>query len=111
MPSGDNLTFTASGTFSETIEAGATVHLQVKYGVITILRQEADLCETVKEVGLECPLEKGDMTLTKSVELPKTIPPGKYTVHADVRTKDDKRITCLNAAVQFARTRKALGLW
>lgn len=51
------------------------MHLQVKYGLIRIINQEADLCETVKNVDLECPLKKGDMVLTKDVELPKEIPP------------------------------------
>ena len=39
----------------------------------------------VGEVDLECPLKKDDeVTLTKDVELPNEIPPGKYTVTADV---------------------------
>jgi hypothetical protein len=80
------------------------VHLQVKYGLITIIKQTADLCNTVKEVDLECPIKKGDMTLTKEVELPKQIPPGKYTVLADVLTKDEKKITCLTATVEFSRS-------
>ena len=79
------------------------MHLQVKYGLITIIRQTADLCSQVKEVDLECPLKKGELALTKDVELPKQIPPGKYTVLADVKTKDDKKITCLSATVEFHR--------
>jgi hypothetical protein len=79
------------------------VHLSVKYGLITIIRQTADLCDTVKNVDLECPIKKGEMSLTKDVDLPKQIPPGKYTVLADVVTKDDKKITCLTATVEFHR--------
>jgi hypothetical protein len=79
------------------------VHLSVKYGLITIIRQTADLCDTVKNVDLECPIKKGELALTKDVELPKQIPPGKYTVLADVLTKDDKKITCLTATVEFHR--------
>lgn len=79
------------------------MHLQVKYGLITIIRQDADLCAQVKNVDLECPLKKGELALTKDVELPKQIPPGKYTVLADVKTKDDKKVTCLTATVEFHR--------
>lgn len=79
------------------------MHLQVKYGLITIIRQDADLCSQVKNVDLECPLKKGETALTKDVELPKQIPPGKYTVLADVKTKDDKKVTCLTATVEFHR--------
>jgi len=103
VTSGNTLTIKASGLFTEDVEAGAKVHLQVKYGLIRIINQEADLCENIKNVDLECPLKKGPMQLTKDVELPKEIPPGKYTVLADVYTKDDDKITCLTATVIFKR--------
>lgn len=79
------------------------MHLQVKYGLITIIKQEADLCNTVKNVDLECPIKKGETKLTKEVDLPKEIPPGKYTVIADVYTKDQEKVTCLTAQVQFSK--------
>ncbi|KAL2000666.1 hypothetical protein VTN02DRAFT_2779 [Thermoascus thermophilus] len=94
---GQTLTIKATGTFKETIEEGAKVLLQVKYGLIRLISQEADLCEQIENVDLHCPLEKGKMTLTKEVELPKEIPPGSYSVFADVYTKDNKKITCLKA--------------
>ena len=47
----------------------------VKYGFITLIRQTADLCDQLGNVDLKCPLEKGDMILTKKVDLPKQIPP------------------------------------
>lgn len=75
MNSGKTLSITASGTLNEDIEEGAKVHLQVKFGLITLINQEADLCDQVKNVELECPLKKGDLALTKEVELPKQIPP------------------------------------
>ncbi|KAF9893818.1 Phosphatidylglycerol/phosphatidylinositol transfer protein [Aspergillus nanangensis] len=93
---GQTLNIKASGTLRETIEDGAKVLLEVKYGLITLIKQEADLCEQITNVDLECPLEKGDMVLEKQVDLPQHIPPGKYTVHADVLSKDNKRVTCLD---------------
>ena len=91
-----------TGTLSETVEEGAYIALSVKYGLIRIINQKADLCETVKKADLECPLEKDkEVKLTQEVNLPKEIPPGKYTAVADVYTKDDKKITCLQAVVEF----------
>lgn len=101
--SGTKLSITAKGDLAQNVEEGAKVHLQVKYGLITIIKQEADLCDQVKNVDLECPIKKGETALTKEVELPKEIPPGKYTVLADVKTKDEKKITCLQATVEFHR--------
>lgn len=94
---GQTLTIEAKGTFHEKIDKGATVLLEVKYGLISLIRQSADLCEQIENVDLHCPLEKGDMVLKKQVELPKQIPPGKYSVHADVYNNDGKQVTCLEA--------------
>lgn len=100
---GKTLTITATGTLSQNVTKGSKVHLQVKYGLITIVKQTADLCETVKNVDLKCPIEKGKTTLSKDVDLPKEIPPGKYRVIADVETEDEEKITCLTAEVTFKR--------
>ncbi|KAF2188656.1 hypothetical protein K469DRAFT_684662 [Zopfia rhizophila CBS 207.26] len=100
---GKTLAIKAKGDFKETIEQDAKVHIQVKYGLITLINQEADLCDTIENVDLSCPLDKGEMTLTKDVDLPKEIPPGTYTVLADVFTKDGDKITCLTAKIAFHR--------
>jgi ML domain len=109
------------------VEAGAYVVLQVKYGLITLVKQTVDLCDQVKNVELSCPLDAGDLTIKKDVDLPKEIPPvrvifsnpfscicisyvsgmanninqGQYTVLADAYTKDDEPITCLTAKIKF----------
>ncbi|KAK4499364.1 hypothetical protein PRZ48_009877 [Zasmidium cellare] len=101
---GSTLNIVASGVLSEDVEEGAYVQLQVKFGLIRIINTKADLCDSIKNVDLECPLKKGDLKLEKSVDLPKEIPNGKYTVLADVYTKDDKKVTCLTAEVQFKKT-------
>ncbi|KAK4226350.1 putative Phosphatidylglycerol/phosphatidylinositol transfer protein precursor [Podospora fimiseda] len=98
---GTTLVIEATGTVKEDIEEGAYVMLQVKYGYIRLINTQADLCKEMKNVEMECPIEKGKITITKSVELPKEIPPGKYTVLADVFSKDDDHITCLTAVVWF----------
>lgn len=72
---GKTLSISAKGNLTEKVEEGAKVHLQVKYGLITLINQEADLCEQVGQVDLKCPLDKGELKLTKDVELPNEIPP------------------------------------
>ena len=52
-------------------------------------------------MDLECPIDKGDVKITKTVDLTDKIPPGKYTVTADAYTADDESITCLVAVVSF----------
>lgn len=75
MYSGSVLLIKATGTVFEDIEEGAYVNLQVKYGLIRLINTQADLCEQIKNVELECPIKKGVITITKSVDLPKEIPP------------------------------------
>lgn len=73
--SGKELLITASGTIKKRIEQGAKVKISVKYGLIKLLTTEADLCEQIANVDLECPLEPGDRDIVKTVDLPAEIPP------------------------------------
>lgn len=100
---GEKLSIKATGDFKEEVGEGFTMHLQVKYGLITLINQNADGCETIKKGDLDCPLEKGEMSLTKEVDLPREIPPGQYTVLADVLTENGDKITCLTAKIAFHR--------
>ncbi|KAK0118254.1 Phosphatidylglycerol/phosphatidylinositol transfer protein [Cadophora gregata] len=126
---GAPLLIKATGTLKRdiTVEDNAVVDIVVKYGFIKLLSTQADLCEQIKNVDMECPIKKGPITITKEVQLPKEIPPvschattpvilftyliliiiqGKYSVHANaITTDDDKKekdhITCLEANVAF----------
>ncbi|TVY60906.1 Phosphatidylglycerol/phosphatidylinositol transfer protein, partial [Lachnellula suecica] len=100
---GKTLTIEASGTLTEDVEEGAYVVLTVKYGLIRLVSTQANLCEQVSNVDMECPIKKGDVVIKKEVELPNEIPNGKYTVFADAYTKDgEKKITCMEAVVTFS---------
>lgn len=97
---GQNLTITATGTVKEDILEGAFVEIEVKYGLIRLLRQTLDLCEQTAKVDLACPIKEGQVTLERVVQLPQAIPPGRYTVNAKVFTEDEREVTCLVARVQ-----------
>ncbi|KAF4947494.1 hypothetical protein FSARC_13957 [Fusarium sarcochroum] len=103
---GQELLIKAKGSVKQKIEEGAYVLLTVKYGLIRLISTKADLCEQIGNVDLKCPVEAGDIEVTKSVDLPAEIPSGKYTVLADVFTVDDVQITCLTATVTFSRSSK-----
>ncbi|CAK9436359.1 uncharacterized protein LODBEIA_P09170 [Lodderomyces beijingensis] len=98
---GANLTFTARGTIDKTISDGAYVEVDVRYGFIRLIHQTYDLCEEITKVDLECPIEKGQQIISKVVEIPAEVPPGKYLVNARAYTKDDEYITCLTATIVF----------
>jgi len=100
---GQNLTIEAAGTFSEDVEEGAYVMLQVKYGLIRLINTKADLCEQVHNVDMSCPIKEGKTTVQKDVAIPGQVPSGKYAVVADVYNKNDQPIVCLTANVEFPR--------
>ena len=72
---GQTLTIDAKGIVQQEIQKGATVLIEVKYGLITLLRQSVDLCDQIENVDLQCPVKEGDLAITKQVDLPKQIPP------------------------------------
>jgi hypothetical protein len=106
---GQALVIKAKGTVDEEIGEGAYVLLTVKYGLIRLISSKADLCDQIKNVDLECPVKPGEIEVTKSVDLPKEIPPGKYTVLADVYSDKGEKITCLTATVNFSRGSSIFG--
>ena len=71
---GSKLVIEATGTFTEEIVKGAYVNLQVKWGLITLIKTTADLCDQLKEVDESCPVD-GDQVIRKEVEIPKEVPP------------------------------------
>ncbi len=96
-----NLTISAIGTLTKDIEDGSYVDVDVTYGYIKLLHQTYDICEELPQIDMECPVTKGYYQLTKIVEIPNEVPPGKYSVTARAYTKDDELITCLTGAVEF----------
>lgn len=99
---GSQLNISASGTFTADVEPGATIFLQVKYGLITLIKQEADLCDRLGNVDVTCPLKEGNMTISKSVNIPEQVPKGKYSVIADVKTVDGEPVTCMTSEIVFS---------
>ncbi|KAF8252267.1 hypothetical protein K440DRAFT_526641, partial [Wilcoxina mikolae CBS 423.85] len=94
---GETLEIEAVGVLHDVITDGASVDLTVKYGLITLIRERFDMCENAGQVDLECPVSDGKRILKKSVDIPKQIPPGTYTVIANAYTVDGRRITCITA--------------
>ena len=74
LSSGKTLSIKAHGNFTETVQDGSYIKVQVKYGLITLLNNQFDLCEQMSNVDEECPLS-GEKTITKDVEIPKQVPP------------------------------------
>jgi hypothetical protein len=94
---GQTLTIEAEGFFHEPVERGSKIHLEVKYGLIKLIKTDADLCDEIEaNTDLKCPLQ-GKQKFVKQVDIPSQVPPGRYAVLADVYTKDAERVTCLQA--------------
>lgn len=77
---GQTLKIIAKGKLEQDIKEGAYVLLTVKYGLIRLVSTKALLCDQIKNVDMECPVEKGVITITKDVEIPNEVPPVSFYI-------------------------------
>ena len=54
---------------------GGKVKLNTTIDNVSMLTQDLDLCDTIDQVDLECPLKKGSHMAAISEDLPDVIPP------------------------------------
>ena len=102
MSRGQNLTIQAKGQLLETIDNG-TIHLKVKWSIVTLINKDFDLCENADIINEKCPLEKRIFKVAKEVVIPEA-PAGTYhvTVAAYTSESDGRReITCVEGKITF----------
>ncbi|KAF9650515.1 hypothetical protein BDM02DRAFT_3185355 [Thelephora ganbajun] len=102
---GQQLVVTASAHTSEVIEEGAYADVTVKLGLVKLLTKTFDLCEEARNVNatIQCPVQKGDHEIEQTVDLPKEIPPGKFSINVQGYSVNDEELLCLNLIVDFRR--------
>lgn len=70
MNPGDHLTIAAAGTLYKPVLPGSTANVQVKLGVVQLLRKTFDICNELEkhkeDVELQCPIEKGYLTVSET---------------------------------------------
>ncbi|KAJ3215368.1 Phosphatidylglycerol/phosphatidylinositol transfer protein [Dinochytrium kinnereticum] len=96
---GKPLTVEVLGDLSEDVTVGSYADVIAKLGVIKLVEKRLDLCEEIKQIGRECPVQKGSQEITHTVDIPREVPPGKYSISVDAFTADGKPLTCLR--IQF----------
>ncbi|KAK4521513.1 Rab-GAP TBC domain-containing protein [Mucor velutinosus] len=113
VQAGSELTIEASGTVKETVREGAAATVVVKLGVVQLLRKTFDICDELEkhkdDVELQCPIEKGDLTVTQKITLPKEIPRGKFLVSVHAITDQEEPLACLLISVDFRVRRSRWG--
>ncbi|KAJ3099951.1 Phosphatidylglycerol/phosphatidylinositol transfer protein [Phlyctochytrium bullatum] len=96
---GKPLTVEVIGETTEDVTEGAYADVVAKLGVIKLVDRRLDLCEEIKQINRECPVEKGHQEIVHTVDIPKEVPPGKYTISVDAFTASGAPLTCLR--IQF----------
>ncbi|KAJ1663990.1 hypothetical protein IW140_004447 [Coemansia sp. RSA 1813] len=83
--------------------AAATANVKVKYGFITLLNRNYDLCEELKNnLNRTCPVDEGPIDLDIDIDIPGFIPPGWFHLDAVAwRDADDKQLGHIRADVRF----------
>ncbi|KAJ3402575.1 Phosphatidylglycerol/phosphatidylinositol transfer protein [Chytridiales sp. JEL 0842] len=92
---GAPLTVHVSGVLSEDVTDGSVADVKVKLGVIKLLEQRMELCKEIKQIGRECPVEKGDVEIVHTVDIPREVPPGRYSVDVNAYTASQESLACL----------------
>ncbi|KAG5957966.1 hypothetical protein E4U13_007707 [Claviceps humidiphila] len=104
---GKDFVYTTTVFLQKTIEKKAYMELTVHYGLVRILGMKLDFCQQLggfrKVDYFKCHYRPFGIphTITKTLTIPRDIPPGTYTVVADVYTVDHERIICLTTTVKF----------
>ncbi|KAL0961369.1 hypothetical protein HGRIS_006325 [Hohenbuehelia grisea] len=102
---GKDLTIKVQGSVTERVEDGAIVWVEVKVGLIVLLRKTYDLCEIARDANfsLQCPVEEGPYSIEEDVALPNQLPPGKFIVTAKGYDVNDVQLFCIKGEVQVQR--------
>lgn len=101
---GEQLTVEVSGTLTEDVIVGSYADVTAKLGLIKLYGKRLDLCEESSNIGKECPYKEGPQTVRHVVDIPREIPPGKYSITVRAGTNAvnpdaDKPLACMN--IQF----------
>ncbi|KAJ2236586.1 Phosphatidylglycerol/phosphatidylinositol transfer protein [Coemansia sp. RSA 1286] len=81
----------------------ATANVKVKYGFITLLNRNYDLCQELKtNLNKTCPVDEGPIEVSVDVDIPGFIPPGWFHLEATAwRDSDEKHLGRILADVKF----------
>ncbi|KAJ1567764.1 Phosphatidylglycerol/phosphatidylinositol transfer protein, partial [Cladochytrium tenue] len=96
---GRPLTVSVVGELSTDVVDGAWADVTVKLGLLKLVEQRLDLCKESEGIGRQCPYEQGYQNVTHTVDLPREVPPGRYTIAVHAANADDAPLACL--AIQF----------
>lgn len=98
MQKGSNITLSVTGADSTQI-TGGSVDVEVKYGIITLLKHTYDLCTLLNETPYKCPIAPfASKTITVSETLPSEAPSGKYSGSAKATDQSGNEIACIDFA-------------
>eukprot|EP00013_Stygamoeba_regulata_P006865 CAMPEP_0177633866 /NCGR_PEP_ID=MMETSP0447-20121125/3066_1 /TAXON_ID=0 /ORGANISM="Stygamoeba regulata, Strain BSH-02190019" /LENGTH=142 /DNA_ID=CAMNT_0019135555 /DNA_START=183 /DNA_END=611 /DNA_ORIENTATION=- len=96
---GQSLSITANVTLDEQLTAG-TLHVELKYSIITVLNKTLDLCDTIQPYQA-CPIAAGNYQRTVSEDLPSDIPAGHYTGQVKVLDQASAELACIALDLEF----------
>ncbi|KAH7106984.1 ML domain-containing protein [Auriculariales sp. MPI-PUGE-AT-0066] len=107
---GEPVTVTVTGTVQERLNDGAWADVTVKVGLIKLLQKRFDVCEEASNSNatIQCPVDPDTYTIVQTVELPKEIPPAKFSVAVRGFTAEEEDMLCINLKINFLPQK---GIW
>jgi len=79
--------------------SGGHIEVDAKFGLIPLGTHDLDLCDTIQEVGLSCPLAPRSYNVEKKLALP-AIPMGTLTAGITATDQDGQLLLCMDATIK-----------
>lgn len=91
---GDTLMIKANVTFNEQVTSGE-LKVNLAINKIPFISTNLDLCDTISQAGLSCPISAGSHTLTVSQQIPDEAPSGSYTGNQYLYDQNNNELACV----------------
>ena len=50
------------------------MEIEIKWGFVTVVSEDSNVCDVLKDAGLACPLAAGTYSVSESASLPSEVP-------------------------------------
>lgn len=101
---GQKLEVALVGDLTANVGPGTLLEVKVRFMRIPILKKRLDLCDELAKVGdapAKCPIEVGKKLWKYSVDLPESIPTGKYTADLKIKDQSGQQVFCAHATLDM----------
>ncbi|KAF9374710.1 hypothetical protein CPB97_011941 [Podila verticillata] len=97
------LCITLTGTLSNQVTAGASLHLTATFWGINVYDSTIDLCSSLVGGANPCPIPTTTTQVTQCITVPSNVPAGvSLNIKAEAKRSTGERIFCISGPITFS---------